>query len=89
MLEHQRAADEMPEGLFIPSESQWIHGARRLAAAPLHAPTLPRDGKLTSEIRQAEDRVHRIAECALTASIWEVRAEVYAQVLTTCAGCHG
>ena len=35
MLEHQRAVDEMLEGLFIPSESQWIRGASRFRQAPL------------------------------------------------------
>ena len=88
MLEHQRAADEMLEGLFIPSESQWIRGASRLVAAPLHQESLPRDKKLTPEIRKAEERVHQLAERAIKASTWKDRGDIYAQMLTTCAGCH-
>ena len=88
MLEHQRAADEMLEGLFIPSESQWTQGATRLTVAPLSAKSMPRDKRLTPEIRKAEDRVHQLAERASKATAWKDRGDVYAQLLTTCAGCH-
>jgi cytochrome c553 len=30
MLEHQRATDEMLEGLFIPSETQWLRGGYQI-----------------------------------------------------------
>lgn len=89
MLEHQRAADEMLEGLFIPSETQWLRGATRLAGAPLQQQSLPRDQKLTPEIRKAEERVHQLAAHAIKATAWKDRGEIYAQVLTTCASCHG
>lgn len=88
MLEHQRAADEMLEGLVVPSQSQWIRGATRLAAAPLHQESLPRDRKLTADIRATEARVHQLAERAIKAGTWKDRGDVYAQMLTTCAGCH-
>jgi cytochrome c553 len=88
MLEHQRAVDEMLEGLFIPSESQWIRGATRFSAAPLQRQSLPRDRKLTREILLAEERVHQLADRAIKAGDWSDRAEIYAQVLSTCANCH-
>ena len=88
MLEHQRAADEMLEGLVIPSLSQWFSGAKRLAAAPLRPEKLPPDKKLTPEIRQAEARLHQLAERAIKAGSPKERGDVYAQMLTTCAGCH-
>ena len=88
MLEHQRAVDEMLEGLFIPSESQWIRGATRFRAAPLQRQSLPRDRKLTREILLAEERVHQLADRAIKAAGSNDRAEIYAQVLTTCANCH-
>jgi cytochrome c553 len=88
MLEHQRAADEMLEGLFIPSDTQWIHGATRLIVAPLHQQSLPRDKKLTPEIRKAEERVHQLAERGIKATTWKDRGDIYAQMLTTCASCH-
>jgi cytochrome c553 len=88
MLEHQRAADEMLEGLIIPSLSQWFSGATRLSAAPLRPERLPPDSKLTPEIRQAETRLHQLADRALKAGSPKERGDVYTQMLTTCAGCH-
>ena len=88
MLEHQRAADEMLEGLIIPSLSQWFSGAMRLTAAPLRPEKLPPDTKLTPERRQAEARLHQLADRALEAGSPKERGDVYAQMLTTCAGCH-
>jgi hypothetical protein len=88
MLEHQRAADEMLEGLFIPSETQWIRGATRFIGAPLHQQSLPRDKKLTSEIRKAEERVHQLAERATKTTAWKDRGDVYAQMVMTCSSCH-
>ena len=88
MLEHQRAADEMLEGLVIPSLSQWFSGATRLAAAPLRPEKLPPDKKLTPEIRQAEARLHQLTERALKAGSEKDRGDVYAQMLTACASCH-
>jgi cytochrome c553 len=88
MLEHQRAADEMLEGLFIPSETQWIRGATRFVGAPLRQQSLPRDQKLTPEIRKTEERVHQLAERATKAATWKDRGDIYAQMVTTCANCH-
>ena len=88
MLEHQRAVDEMLEGLFIPSESQWIRGATRFVGAPLRQQSLPRDQKLTPEIRKAEERVHQLAERATQAATWKDRGDIYAQMVATCASCH-
>ena len=88
MIEHQRAADEMLEGLFVPSQSQWNSGVTRIAGAPLESQSLPRDKKLTPEIRKAEERVHQLGERARQATEWKDRGDVYAQMLTTCARCH-
>ena len=88
MLEHQRAVDEMLEGLFIPSETQWLRGATRFVGAPLRPQSLPRDQKLTPEVRKAEQHAHQLAERAITAKAWKDRGDVYAQMLTTCGSCH-
>jgi len=89
MLEHQRAADEMLQGLIIPSASQWRQGAERLRTAALQRDKLPRDSKLTPQVLKAEERVHRLADQATAAADTSARAAIYAQVLTTCAECHG
>jgi len=89
MLEHQRAADEMLQGLIVPSASQWRQGAERLQTAALQPDKLPRDSKLTPQVLKAEDRVHRLADQATAAADTNARAATYAQILTTCAECHG
>ena len=88
MLEHQRGVDEMLEGLFIPSESQWLRGATRFAAASLQPQSLPRDAKLTPEVRKAEEGAHQLALRAAAAETWKERGEIYVQMLATCASCH-
>jgi cytochrome c553 len=89
MLEHKRAADEMLQGLVIPSASRWQQGADRLRVAALRPSQLPFDSKMTADIRKAEDRVHQAANQAADAGTTAERAAAYVQVLTTCAECHG
>jgi mono/diheme cytochrome c family protein len=89
MLEHQRAADELLQGLLIPSESRWRSGAERLRTAELLRSDLPPDPKFTPEIRKAETAVHALADRAATAATTSERAAVYVDLATTCARCHG
>lgn len=89
MLEHQRAADELLQGLLIPSESRWRSGAERLRTAELLRADLPSDPKLTPEIRRAETAVHALADRAAAAASTTERAAVYVDLATTCARCHG
>ena len=88
MLEHQRAADEMLQGLLIPSASQWRQGAERLQVAALRRGEFPPDRKLTEQIRKAEARVHQLADQAVQAETPNARAASYIQILTSCAECH-
>lgn len=89
MLEHQRAVDQMADGLIIPSASLWMKGAEELKGAPLRTGQLPRDQKLTREIAAAEDRVHVLADQAGRATEEQARVNAYAQIIATCAQCHG
>jgi mono/diheme cytochrome c family protein len=89
MLEHQRAVDLMLQGLVVPSTTLWEEGAQGLKGARLHERQLPRDSRLTPEIITAEDRVHRLASTAVDIHDPSVRATTYAQLLATCAECHG
>jgi hypothetical protein len=88
MLEHQRAADELLQGLLIPSEARWRSGAERLRTAELLRSDLPADPKLTPEIRKAETAVHALANRAAAATATSERAAVYVDLATTCARCH-
>lgn len=89
MLEHQRAVEQMAVGLIIPSQSSWSKGSVALKEAPLRSSQLPRDQKLTREIAAAEDRVHVLADQAANASEEKARRASYAQIISTCAQCHG
>jgi hypothetical protein len=89
MLEHQRAADDLLRGLVIPSTSEWTRGAGRLAAAPLHNEDLLPDRRMTGDIRQAESRVHALADRAKNAGNANERAALYGELLGNCAQCHG
>lgn len=89
MLQHQRAVELLADGLIIPSAATWSKGAAALKEAPLRSAQLPRDPKLTREIAAAEDRVHLLADQASSAGEEQARVKVYAQIITTCADCHG
>jgi hypothetical protein len=88
MLEHQRAVDELLQGLVVPSASQWSRGAERLRTAPLSPADLPADSGLAGSVRRADERVHQIAARAANATTPPARSGVYADLLTTCADCH-
>jgi mono/diheme cytochrome c family protein len=89
MIAHQRAIEQMANGLIIPSAQAWKGGAEALKAVPLRAADLPRDPRLTREIAAAEDRVHVLAEQAATAAEASARVNVYAQIISSCGQCHG
>lgn len=88
MREHQRAVDELLQGLVIPSSRLWSQGAERLRAEPLSTELLPRDPALTASVKDAETRVHRLADRATDATETAARTAAYAELLTTCAQCH-
>jgi cytochrome c553 len=89
MLEHQRAVDQLADGLVIPSMSLWKQGAEALKSSPLRTRELPRDPGLTREVIAAEDKVHLLAEQAAGVSEAPARTNAYAQIISTCAQCHG
>jgi hypothetical protein len=88
MLAHLDAADDLLEGLVVPSDTKWRSGAEKLQRAALHANAFPRDPGLTRDVRAAEMAVHALAERAREATTSRTRGVVYADLLTTCATCH-
>jgi len=89
MLEHQRAAELMFQGLIVPSTALWREGTKALNVVPLRDRQLPRDSRWTPEIMRAEERLHRLAGDAVQMNDYATRAASYAQILATCAECHG
>jgi cytochrome c553 len=88
MLEHQRAVDEMLQGLVVPSLFEWHLGADRLRSAPLHVEGVSLDPALTADFRTVEMRVHAIADAAAEERDATARMSFYAQLVTSCAECH-
>lgn len=88
MLGHQRAADQMLQGLVIPSAAMWRTGTSGFGTAPLRASKLPDDPKLTREIAASERRVHELAAQAAKTDDDGARAVFYGQIIARCADCH-
>jgi mono/diheme cytochrome c family protein len=88
MLAHQRAADQLLQGLVAPSESEWRQGALAFAAAPLRENEMPSSEKAARELLAREREVHRVATAAADARDPLNRAAFYGQILGGCADCH-
>jgi hypothetical protein len=88
MLAHQQAADQMLQGLIVPSTASWRSGADGFRAAPLRPSALPSDPKLTSSLAASEKRIHELASQASRAEDSGARAVFYGQMLARCADCH-
>lgn len=84
MGRHILALDRMWIGLTGPSDDAWRDGAKVL----VHAPAKTRGQELTPEFRAALREVRALGTRAERAAGSVQRAEVYGQLLSTCAGCH-
>lgn len=89
MLEHQWAMDLMMQGLIGPSETKWRQGAEALKVSPMAAADLPKDEKLTDEIKAFEKKVHEWADKAVNAGDMGSKVAIYGEVTAGCASCHG
>lgn len=87
MLAHQEAADQLAQGLIVPSTSLWQAGAKGFATAPLNPRDLPVD-RDRREMLATEEHMHRIAITAYQATDSRARAIFYSQLLAGCADCH-
>jgi cytochrome c2 len=89
MKGHQAAVDLLARGLIAPSASTWEAGAAALAGASLKTSAMPPDRQLRREMVDAERRAHALGAQARAATTPTARATVFAEVLATCASCHG
>jgi cytochrome c553 len=96
MLAHQWAAARMWEGLIGPAGDRWLDGAQALTEVPLTiVAEEPKIGDLADTIGGTggsigDDvaRVRLYANRAVTTSSQDARAEIFGQLLATCAHCH-
>jgi cytochrome c556 len=82
MQRHAWAVDRLWEGLAAPSDASWRAGAGALTHMPV-------DFGTNDQANRLAQRVHELSAKASSATQPKARAEVYGQLLETCALCHG
>jgi hypothetical protein len=88
MNDHHWASGRLWDGLVGVSDKTWLAGAETLERAPL---TIVAEGDVPGHrLGIADDvaRVRLLARRAQTARTSHERAEIYGQLLSTCASCH-
>jgi cytochrome c556 len=80
MVAHAAATDRLWEGLILPSDSSWSSGMEVL----LDAPRLDSD---VADVSAAARHLSALARQGKSADVAQ-RGQIFASVLTTCAGCH-
>ncbi len=88
MLRHQWAADRMWEGLMVPDSALWVSGAEALADAPLTPRASASKRAVAPSVSDLARKVHTIGEHSSAATTPAQRAQLYAELLVTCASCH-
>jgi hypothetical protein len=88
MLDHQRAVEQMLQGLIGPSTSMWRDGAKAFAAAPLHPLDLPAITTERQRMVKVEKELQRRIAKAADLEDSSARASAYADILAQCSGCH-
>jgi hypothetical protein len=96
MLGHQWAAARMWEGLIGPANDRWLEGAQALAQVPLtivaeEPMTASRKSPMRADGDMIGDDVARVrlyANRAVAARNGDARAEIFGELLATCAHCH-
>lgn len=87
MLRHQVGADQLWDGLVLPSENLFRSGTMTLARAPL-AP-LEQNGEAVGPALQARiEAVRTLARQGREATTYAERGRVYGELIARCADCH-
>jgi cytochrome c553 len=88
MAGHQWATSRMWEGLIGPSNERWLEGARAMTKAPLaivaEGDNLPPDASVGGDVA----RLRLLGTRAQAARTQDDRANLYGDLLATCARCH-
>lgn len=88
MQRHQWAAARMWEGLMAPADDRYTSGAGELVEAPLEPSSIAENQTVPAEIAALAERVHELGRNASAASDSNQRAQLYGELLVTCASCH-
>jgi len=87
MVSHQWAATQMWQGLIAPSDDAWRAGAQALTSAPLAIVAQHGIPTFADDIDDVA-RVRLYGRRALSAMANDARADLYGDLLATCAHCH-
>jgi mono/diheme cytochrome c family protein len=88
MKQHEWAATKLWVGLVVPSDAAWQVGAALLAEAPLAPELLTPDKSPAPRVVALVQAVRDLALRAGRAQSTEDRVNVYADLVSTCSGCH-
>jgi hypothetical protein len=88
MQRHQWAAEQLWEGIVVPSDEAWSAGALALADAPLAPEELTPGKSPAPRVGELAQTVHDLGRRAGAVERVDVRADLYGQMLGTCADCH-
>jgi hypothetical protein len=88
MQRHQWAAERLWDGLVVPSDDAWHAGALALSEAPLSPEQLSPGKSPGPKIGELAQTAHNFGLKAASAESVDARAELYGEVLATCAQCH-
>jgi cytochrome c553 len=88
MQRHQWTAEQLWEGLVIPSDDAWNAGALVMEEAPLDPEALTPSKSPVPRVGELALTVHDLGRNAAASNRVDLRADVYSQMLATCADCH-
>jgi cytochrome c553 len=88
MRRHRWAADRLWEGLIGPSDEAWRAGAQVLRDAALYTDALTHDVTKYEQVTKLAWTVHENGARSDITTDRHVRADLYGQLLGTCARCH-
>jgi cytochrome c556 len=87
MRRHQWAADRMWEGLIWPESYSWQRGANLLFESPIKPHEMGEEADFETSQTMAR-RIHQLAANATMVFESNEKAEIYAEFLANCGGCH-
>jgi hypothetical protein len=88
MQRHQWAAQQLWEGLVVPSDDAWSAGALVMSEAPLEPEELSPGHSSAPRVGELALAVHDLGAKAGVSDRVSVRADLYGQMLASCADCH-
>lgn len=88
MQRHVWGAARLWEGLIGPSDSAWVAGARTLLDAPLAPEEITDRPADYRAVQDYQRRVRELGRQAVEASYVQQRTRLFADLISTCAGCH-